>query len=144
MVASSTVVSHVSSSCRAALVDPNWRHATEYKALMSNHLGTSCPILMAPTLSPASGSLSIVAQQPSVGNNETFSPVVKPTGCPYCSHTSPLVWLANSLARRHERLHGIVSERVYCSQPTWFIDPAPPHLVCRLNKSLNRLKQAPR
>jgi hypothetical protein len=31
---------------------------------------------------------------------------------------------------------------VYCSQPTGFVDPTHPQLVCRLNKSLYGLKQA--
>jgi hypothetical protein len=33
---------------------------------------------------------------------------------------------------------------VYCSQPTGFVDPAHPDLVCCLKKSLYGLKQAPR
>jgi hypothetical protein len=35
-----------------------------------------------------------------------------------------------------------LSETVYCSQPTSFVDPAHPQLVCRFNKSLYGLKQA--
>jgi hypothetical protein len=41
-------------------------------------------------------------------------------------------------------LHSTLSETVYCSQPTGFVDPAQPDCVCLLNKSLYRLKQAPR
>jgi hypothetical protein len=41
-------------------------------------------------------------------------------------------------------LYGMLSETVFCSQPTGFADPAQPDLVCRLNKSLYGLKQAPR
>jgi hypothetical protein len=37
----------------------------------------------------------------------------------------------------------MLSETVFCSQPTGFTDPAQPYLVCRLNKSLYGLKQAP-
>jgi len=40
-------------------------------------------------------------------------------------------------------LHGILSETVYCAQLTGFEDPARPDFVCRLNKSLYDLKQAP-
>jgi hypothetical protein len=40
-------------------------------------------------------------------------------------------------------LHGTLLETVYCSQPTSFADPALPGHVCRLNKSLYSLKQAP-
>jgi hypothetical protein len=41
-------------------------------------------------------------------------------------------------------LHGTLTKTVYCSQPTGFVDPAHPDLVCRLKKSLYGLKQAPR
>lgn len=34
--------------------------------------------------------------------------------------------------------------RVYCQQPSSFVDPANPNHVCRLHKSLYGLKQAPR
>jgi hypothetical protein len=41
-------------------------------------------------------------------------------------------------------LYGNLSETVFCCQPTGFTDPAHPDLVCRMHKSLYRLKQAPR
>jgi hypothetical protein len=41
-------------------------------------------------------------------------------------------------------LHGTLSETVFYSQRTGFANPAKPDLVCRLNRSLYRLKQAPR
>jgi hypothetical protein len=37
-----------------------------------------------------------------------------------------------------------LSKTVFCCQPTGFANPANPDLVCRLHKSLYRLKQAPR
>jgi hypothetical protein len=40
-------------------------------------------------------------------------------------------------------LHGILSETIYYSQPTRFVDPAQPDCVCLLNKSLYGLKQVP-
>jgi hypothetical protein len=40
-------------------------------------------------------------------------------------------------------LHDTLSEMAYCSQPTSFIDPAHPQLMCRLNKPLYDLKQEP-
>jgi hypothetical protein len=40
-------------------------------------------------------------------------------------------------------LHGTLTETVYCSQPTVFVDPTQSDRVCRLNKSLYELKQAP-
>jgi hypothetical protein len=39
-------------------------------------------------------------------------------------------------------LHGTLTETVYCSQPTRFVDSSCPDMVCRLNKSLYGLKQA--
>ena len=41
-------------------------------------------------------------------------------------------------------IHGTLTETVYYSQPTGFVDSSRPNLVCRLNKSLYSLKQAPR
>jgi hypothetical protein len=40
-------------------------------------------------------------------------------------------------------LHDTLTETVYCSQPTSFVDSAHPHLVSQLNKSLYGLKQTP-
>jgi hypothetical protein len=40
--------------------------------------------------------------------------------------------------------HGTLTETIYCSQPTGFTDVTHPDLVCRLNRSLYCLKQAPR
>jgi hypothetical protein len=44
----------------------------------------------------------------------------------------------------HAFLHGTLTETIYCSQPTRFVDSSCLDLVCRLNKSLYGLKQAPR
>jgi hypothetical protein len=41
-------------------------------------------------------------------------------------------------------LQGTLFEMIYCSQPVSFVDPAHSQLVCRLNKSLYDMKQAPR
>jgi hypothetical protein len=41
-------------------------------------------------------------------------------------------------------LHCTLTETVYCSQPTGFVGAARSDLVCRLNRSLYDLKQAPR
>ena len=53
-------------------------------------------------------------------------------------------WPIHQLDVKNAFLHGTLTETVYCSQPTSFVDPAQPKMVCRLNKSLYGLKQAPR
>jgi hypothetical protein len=56
------------------------------------------------------------------------------------SHSCPI----HQLDVKNTFLHSTLSEIVYCSQPTWFVDPTQPDWVYRLNKSLYGLKQEPR
>ena len=84
-------------------------------------------------------------QRPSIDYDETFSPVVKPTivrTVLTIAHSRD--WPIHKLDVKNAFLHGTLSETVYCSQPTGFIDSALPGHVCKLNKSLYGLKQAPR
>jgi hypothetical protein len=53
-------------------------------------------------------------------------------------------WAIHQLDVKNTFLHGTLTETVYCSQPTGFVDATNPDLVCRLNRSLYGLKQAPR
>jgi hypothetical protein len=53
-------------------------------------------------------------------------------------------WPIQQLDVKNAFLHDILTKTVFCCQPTGFIDPAHPDLVCRLCKSLYRIKQAPR
>jgi hypothetical protein len=53
-------------------------------------------------------------------------------------------WPVHQLDIKNTFLHDTLSETVYCSQPTGFVDPVHPDLVCRLHKSLYGLKQEPR
>ncbi|KAI5315666.1 hypothetical protein L3X38_044842 [Prunus dulcis] len=53
-------------------------------------------------------------------------------------------WVVRQLDVQNAFLRGYLSEDVFMKQPTSFVDPQSPHLVCQLKRSLYRLKQAPR
>jgi hypothetical protein len=79
-----------------------------------------------------------------VDYDETFSPVVKfATVRAVLSLALSRDWAIHQLDVKNAFLHGTLTETVYCSQPTGFVDAARPDLVCRLNRSLYGLKQAP-
>jgi hypothetical protein len=76
--------------------------------------------------------------------DETFSSVVKPaTVQTVLTLAVSRGWPMHQLDVKNTFLNGTLFKIVYCSQPAGFVDPAHPQLVCRLNKSLYRLKQAP-
>jgi hypothetical protein len=84
-------------------------------------------------------------QRPGIDFDETFSPVVKPAIVrTVLSLALSRQWPVHQLDVKNAFLHGILTETVYCSQPAGFEDSAHPGFVCRLNKSLYSLKQAPR
>jgi hypothetical protein len=49
-------------------------------------------------------------------------------------------WPFHQLDAKNVFLHDTLSETVYCSQPTGFVDPVQPNRVSILNKSLYGLK----
>ena len=53
-------------------------------------------------------------------------------------------WPIHQLDVKNAFLHGTLSEIAYCQQPPSFVDLAHPDYVCKLNKALYSLKQAPR
>jgi hypothetical protein len=162
---SASTLSPVPSSACVALVDPNWRRAMEeeYVALIANNTWDLVP---RPVGSNAvtgkwifkhkfnsDGSLKRYkarwvlrgfTQRPGVDYDETFSPVVKPAMVhTVLSLAVSRSWPVHQLNVKNAFLHGTLSETVYCSRPTEFVDPAQPDCVCLLNKSLYGLKQPP-
>jgi hypothetical protein len=80
-----------------------------------------------------------------VDYDETFSPVVKfATFRTVLSLALSRDRAIHQLDVKNAFLHGTLTETVYCSQPTGFIDEARPNLVCRLNCSLYSLKKVSR
>jgi hypothetical protein len=51
-------------------------------------------------------------------------------------------WAIHQLDVKNAFLHGTLTETVYFSQPTDFVDAVHPDLVCRMNRSLYDFKQA--
>ena len=164
--AAADTISAVPSSYRRALDDPLWRRAMEdeFQALISNNNWTLVP--RPPRANIVSGKwifkhkfhadgsldrykarwvLRGFTQRPGVDFDETFSPVVKPaTIRTVLSLAISMDWPIHQLDVNNAFLHGTLTETVYCSQPSGFVDPERPDHVCRLNKSLYGLKQAPR
>jgi hypothetical protein len=52
-------------------------------------------------------------------------------------------WSVHQLNVKNAFFHGTLTEKIHCTHPTRFFDLAQPDLVCRLNKSLYSLKNAP-
>jgi hypothetical protein len=163
---SPSTLSPIPTSVRATHANPNWRTAMvdEYGALLSN--GTWELVARPRGSNVVTGKwvfthklcvdgsfdrykahwvLRGFTQHPGVDYDETFSPVVKPATvrtvlATAVSHN----WPIQQLDVKNAFIHDTLSETVFCSQPTGFVDPAHLDLVCRLHKSLYGLKQAPR
>jgi hypothetical protein len=76
-----------------------------------------------------------------VDYDKTFSPVVKFANvCSVLSLALSRNWTIHQLDIRNAFLHDTLTETVYCSQPTGFVDAARLDLVCQLNRSLYGLK----
>jgi histone deacetylase 1/2 len=160
-----TTLSPIPRSVREALKDDNWRRAMqeEYDALNRNKTWTLVP-------RPA-GAQVITGkwvfkhkfnsdstferykarwvvrgfhQWPRVNFGETFSPVIKPaTIRTVLTLIAAKNWPAHQLDVSNAFLHGKLTERVHCQQPTGFEDVDQPDTVCLLSRSLCGLRQAP-
>jgi hypothetical protein len=155
----------VPTSVCATLTDPSWRHATEeeYYALITNNTWELVPHPVGSNIITgkwifkhkfnSDGTLERYkacwvlhgfTQRPDIDYDETFNPVVKPaTIRTVLSLAVSHSWPIHQLDVKNTFLHDTLSEIVYCSQPTGFVDPTQPDRVCCLNKSLYGLKQAP-
>ena len=84
-------------------------------------------------------------QKERVDFDETFSPVVKPTtiriilSLEVVSH-----WPIRQVDVKNAFLYGVLKERVYMEQPPRFTHPSYANHVCKLNKAIYGLKQAPK
>jgi hypothetical protein len=158
--------SPVPSSVRTALADPHWRRAMEeeYVALLANHTWDLVPCPPGTNVVTSkwlfrhklTSDISLnrykarwvlrgFTQRPGVDYDETFSPVVKfATVRTVLSLALSRDWAIHQLDVKNPFLHGTLTETVYYSQPTGFVNADRPDLVCRLNRSLYGLNQAPR
>ena len=149
-----------------ALKDRAWREAMqkEYDALCANNTWTLVPPHPTQNLVGSKwvfrtkylpdGSIDrlkarLVAkgfhQRPRWDFHETFSLVVKPvTVRVILTLAVSKGWHLRQLDINNAFLQGSLSEEVYVCQPPGFTDPSHPNHVCRLNKALYGLRQAPR
>jgi hypothetical protein len=159
-------LSPIPTSVCEALADPNWRRTMEEecRALLANQTWdlvprpSGCNVVTGKWIwtikrrvdgtlerHKARWVLREFTQCPGVDYDETFSPVVKPaTVRTILSLALSRSWPVHQLDVKNAFLHGALTETVYCSQPAGFVNSSCPDMVCRLNKSLYCLKQAPR
>ena len=149
---------------KRALNDPVWLAAmqTKYSALMAQHTWTltALPPGRTPiackwvfrTKENSDGTLNkhkarLVAkgfhQQFGYDYNQTFAPVIKPvTVRLILSLAVTYIWPIKQLDVNNAFLNGMLDEEVYMCQPPGF-EHSDKSLVCKLNKAIYGLKQAP-
>ncbi|GKC78763.1 ribonuclease H-like domain-containing protein [Tanacetum coccineum] len=161
-----STISPIPKSYSNAFRDPNWYRAMldEYNALIKNNTWVLVPrppdanivrsLWLFRHKHNADGSLNrykarLVAngstQIAGIDVDETFSLVVKSaTIHTVLSLAISRHWPVHQLDVKNAFLHGSLSETIYMHQPLGFRDPRHPDHVCLLQRSLYRLKQAPR
>lgn len=86
-----------------------------------------------------------LTQRPGVDFHSTFSPVVKPTIVRIVlSLATCCGWPLHQLDVNNAFLQGHLEEDVYMKQPKGFEHPDYPNYICRLQKAIYVLNQAPR
>ncbi|KAK0575318.1 hypothetical protein LWI29_037144 [Acer saccharum] len=84
-------------------------------------------------------------QRPSIDFTETYSPVVKPvTVRLILTFAVTNGWPLRQLDVNNAFLQGSLTDDVYMEQPAGFVDASLPHHVCKLQKAIYGLRQAPR
>jgi len=84
-------------------------------------------------------------QRPDVDYYDTFSPVIKPTIIRLVLNiTISSEWTLRQFDVNNTFLQGTLTEQVYMYQPPGFIDKDFPSHVCKLQKAIYGLKEAPR
>ncbi|KAK1616455.1 hypothetical protein QYE76_021972 [Lolium multiflorum] len=149
-----------------AMYDPNWRSATqdEYDALIANNTCHLVPPSKHHNVidckwvyrikKHADGTVDrykacLVAkgfkQRYDLDYEDTFSPVVKAaTIYIVLSISVSRGWSLRQLDVKNVFLHGVLEEEVYMKQPPGFESSAAPRYICKLDKALYGLEQAPR
>lgn len=87
------------------------------------------------------------SEEQGIDFDETFSPVLRPGTIRMVLHVALINgWQVNKFDVQNAFLHDTLDEEVevYKFQPPGFIDTAKPNHVCKLKRSIYRLKQAPR
>ena len=84
-------------------------------------------------------------QRYGIDYEDTFSPVVKiATVRLVLSLAVSRGWCLRQLDVQNAFLRGVLEEEVYMRQPPGFESAKQPHMVCKLDRAINGLKQAPR